>query len=244
MMVRARLTVLGVGELALAFALWRRGHVDDPLRWSDPVGWLRATTPENALVEVGRVLVLALVAWMVLATVLALAARSVDLLLGTTACIAAVSHVVPRFIVVMVVAAVATSAPVLAQARTPMPPLGPVRDGRAPTALVAPATTAPAPATAPVPPPVTAPVAASRPTPAAPVPAPTAASRPTPAAPRTHVVVAGESLWSIARDRVGVGADPDTVIAYWRALCDANRATLPSGDVNVIHPGETVVLPS
>jgi len=59
--------------------------------------------------------------------------------------------------------------------------------------------------------------------------------------PTTHVVVAGESLWSIARDRVG--PDDAVLLPYWRALCDANRATLASGDVNVIHPGETVVLP-
>ena len=56
-----------------------------------------------------------------------------------------------------------------------------------------------------------------------------------------HVVATGESLWSIARDRVG--ADPATLDRYWRALCDANRAVLRSGDVNLIHPGETVVLP-
>ena len=56
----------------------------------------------------------------------------------------------------------------------------------------------------------------------------------------THVVVAGESLWSIARDRVG---DGDALLPYWRALCDANRASLRSGDANVIYPGETVVLP-
>ena len=53
-------------------------------------------------------------------------------------------------------------------------------------------------------------------------------------------VVDGESLWSIARDRVGT----DAVVPYWHALCDANRTTVPSGDLNLIHPGETVVLPA
>ena len=58
---------------------------------------------------------------------------------------------------------------------------------------------------------------------------------------RSHTLASGESLWSIARDRVG--PDDAVLLPYWRALCDANRATLASGDVNVIHPGETVVLP-
>ena len=130
MMIRAKLVVLGLGEFGLAVALWRRGPVDDPLRWSDPLSWLRATTAENALVEVGRVVVLALVAWMVLATALALGARLLDAVLGTTTCIAAVSPVVPRFVVAMVVAAIATSAPALAQSRLPVAPVGPVRDGQ------------------------------------------------------------------------------------------------------------------
>ena len=225
MMIRAKLLVVGIAEAAVALALWRRGPVDDPVRWSDPLGWLRTTTVEHALVEIGRLIVLALAAWMVAATVLALVARLVDLLLGTTACVAAVSHVVPRFLVVMVVAALATSGPALAQTRPPVPPVGPVRDGRAHTSTV------PPPTTVPLPPPT------SPSTVPAPVPVPV--STPTRTA-TTHVVVAGESLWSIARDRVG---DGDALLPYWRALCDANRAALRSGDVNVIHPGETVVLP-
>ena len=38
MLVRAKLTVLGLGESPLAVTLWRRGPVDDPLRWTDPLG--------------------------------------------------------------------------------------------------------------------------------------------------------------------------------------------------------------
>src|SRR6476660_4188024 len=78
MLLRATLLLLGLGELAVAVALWRRGPVDDPLRWSDPLGWLRATTAENAIVEVGRVVVLVVVGWMVCATALAIAARVLD----------------------------------------------------------------------------------------------------------------------------------------------------------------------
>jgi hypothetical protein len=223
MLLRAKLFVVGLGEVALAVALWRRGPVDDPLRWSDPLGWLRATTPENAIIEVGRVVVLVVVGWMVCATVLAIAARVLDALLGTGRCLAVVSRVVPGFIVTMVAAAIVTTAPVLAQPRNPVAPLGPVRDGRAPTTIV----TAPPPA----------------PTPAAPVPIPAAITPPPTVATITtvHAVTAGESLWSIARDRVGT--DTTALERYWRALCDANRVSLPSGDVNLIRPGETVVLP-
>ena len=229
MLIRAKLAILGLGELALAVALWRRGRVDDPLRWSDPVGWLRTTTVENALIEVGRVLVLALVGWMVLATALAIVARVVDRVCGTTRWFGAVSRVVPGFVAAMVAAAVVTTTPVLAQPRPPVAPIGPVRDGRVPTAVI----TAPLPTPTPTPTPI--PTATPTPTP---TPSPAAAPS---ARPAVHVVIAGESLWSIARDRVGV--DPTALHEYWRALCDTNRAALRSGDVNLVHPGETVDLP-
>jgi hypothetical protein len=232
MLLRAKLTILGLGEVALAVALWRRGRVDDPLRWSDPLGWLRTTTVEGALIEVGRVLVLALVAWMVLTTALAIVARMLDRICGTTRWFGAVSRVVPGFVAAMVAAAIVTTAPVLAQSRTPVAPIGPVRAGRAPTTVIT-ESKAPLPTPTPIPTPT--------PTPATvPVPTPLPATAPT-RPPIVHVVTAGESIWSIARDRVGV--DPVTLHEYWRALCDANRAALRSGDVNLIHPGETVVLP-
>ena len=227
MRFRANLTILGLAEVAFGVALWRRGPVDEPLRWSDPVGWLRTTTVEDALIEVGRLLVVGLVAWMVLATALAIVARVVDRIRGTTTWFATVSAVVPGFITTMVAAAIVTTAPVLAQPRTPVAPIGPVRDGRA--AVAAPPAVTPPPAPAPV---------------AAPPPVAVVESDPAPAVlprPTVHVVAAGESLWSIARDRVGV--DSATLADYWRALCDANRAALPSGDVNVIHPGETLRVP-
>ena len=220
MALRAKLTILGLGEVALAVALWRRGRVDDPLRWSDPIGWLRTTTVEDALIEVGRVLVLALVAWMLLATALAIAARVADRICGTTRWFGAVSRVVPGFVTAMVAAAIVTTAPVLAQSRTPVAPAGPVRDGRAPTTVITVPQSPPLPTTSP---------------------APASAAMPSGSPSTVHLVVAGESLWSIARDLVG--ADPTALDDYWRALCDANRASLPSGDVNLIHPGDEIVLP-
>ncbi len=69
-------------------------------------------------------------------------------------------------------------------------------------------------------------------------------------APEAHVVVAGEHLWRIARQRLaearGLAAAevrPRDVHGYWIALIDANRATLRSGDPNLVFPGEQLILP-
>jgi nucleoid-associated protein YgaU len=66
--------------------------------------------------------------------------------------------------------------------------------------------------------------------------------------PATHLVVEGDNLWRIASARLAarygrVPSDAE-VVAYWRRLIDANRATLRSGDPNLIFPGEVVALPS
>jgi hypothetical protein len=103
----------------------------------------------------------------------------------------------------------------------------------------APAPTGPPPtvaAPAPVPPP-------------APAPAPLPSSASIPADVRTHVVVPGDNLWRLAAaelTRAAGDAHPaDRAIAtYWRALMDANRTSLRSGDPSLIFPGEIVVLPA
>jgi len=103
----------------------------------------------------------------------------------------------------------------------------------------APASTGPSATVAapvPVPPPAPAP---------APVPSPTPARADT----RTHVVVPGDNLWRIAAAelaRVTGDAHPAdrAIVTYWRALMDANRSSLRSGDPSLIFPGEIVVLPT
>jgi nucleoid-associated protein YgaU len=63
-------------------------------------------------------------------------------------------------------------------------------------------------------------------------------------------VAGGESLWTIARDRLehaagGGSGEPTTgeVTAYWDEVKAANQDRLESGDPDVIRVGETVVLP-
>lgn len=62
-----------------------------------------------------------------------------------------------------------------------------------------------------------------------------------------HVVVAGEHLWSIARDQVsvaGLATDDDTVGTYWRRVVAQNLARIPSGDPDLVVPGQVIVLPA
>jgi hypothetical protein len=83
---------------------------------------------------------------------------------------------------------------------------------------------------------------------------PPVAAAPAPPAPETpvqasHAVVAGENLWTIARDHLAKarsGADEPTtreVAAYWLRVVEANRNHLRSGDPDLIYPGERTVLP-
>lgn len=61
-----------------------------------------------------------------------------------------------------------------------------------------------------------------------------------PGAPVPHGVVSvlpGQSMWTIAAEQVD-GGDPS---GYWRRLVDLNRDRFE--DVDLIHPGDTVVLP-
>ena len=66
----------------------------------------------------------------------------------------------------------------------------------------------------------------------------------------SHLVEPGEHLWGIARahlaaasGRPAVDLRPADVAPYWRRLIDANTGRLRSGDPDLIHPGEELVLP-
>jgi hypothetical protein len=85
------------------------------------------------------------------------------------------------------------------------------------------------------------------PRPVASQPAPSPAPPPSPPPPHTgettHVVVAGDNLWTIAAARLGTHRAAD-IAPYWRRVVERNRPTLRSGDPNLIHPGELVALPA
>ena len=82
----------------------------------------------------------------------------------------------------------------------------------------------------------------------APVATPPATAPPPPAT--TYTVVSGDSLWSIAAAQVAprngqtaASVSAADVTPYWQTVCDANRSALRSGDVNLIYPGEQILLP-
>lgn len=87
------------------------------------------------------------------------------------------------------------------------------------------------------------------PTPSAPpVTTPTAPGGP--AVPATHTIAPGEHLWLIAAEQLAVatGREAATLSAveiapYWTRVCMHNAARLPSGNPNLVHPGEVIELP-
>lgn len=63
----------------------------------------------------------------------------------------------------------------------------------------------------------------------------------------TVVVEPGDHLWKLSQTHLdlalGRPARPEEVDPYWRAVIDANRNQLVSGDPDLIYPGEVIRLP-
>jgi nucleoid-associated protein YgaU len=87
-------------------------------------------------------------------------------------------------------------------------------------------------------PPQPAPATAAPPA-APPAPAP---ADPAPAAPTTVTVAVNDSLWKIAKARLGAGASDVEIDAYSRRLYEANRALI-GDDPDIIMPGVVLQLP-
>ena len=189
--------------------------------WSG-VGW--AATPEAQVMSVVRIVAASLATWLLVATVLAVAARVLHL-----AWLAALAPAGVRRLVAGALAGAVLLSPGVAAASVGAspPPPGvevPVLDRVEPSAA---STTTPTP------------------TPAAPpAPAPPHVASPVP---DVHLVEPGDSLWHIAADELAerLGHEPTDaeVIPYWRRLIDANRHVV-GDNPNLIRPGQQIDLPS
>jgi hypothetical protein len=60
---------------------------------------------------------------------------------------------------------------------------------------------------------------------------------------QTHLVRPGESLWSIASDRLGVGASATEIARYVDLLWMLNAERIATGDPDLVHSGTRLVLP-
>jgi hypothetical protein len=228
------LLVLLAGEVAAVVLLARLGRREPFAIPFDDVGnWVRATDPADAVVALIRLVALVAAGWLLLTTLIYMAARATDtsraLRALEWATLPTVRRVVDRALVFVAVGALVSPASAVRLASSST--TGTVRDGRSGSS-VSTATTPP-----------TAPATATR-VPAAPV--PSSATRDA-----TVVVAPGDNLWSLAAaqlaattGRARATLDDGEIARYWAVVCDANRARVRSGDVNLIYPGELIVLPA
>jgi len=216
---------------------------------SDVPGWLAETRTEDVLVAAVLLAARGVALWLLASTALYLAAGALRLprlarAIGWTT-LPAFRRLMDGLVAGSVVAGtmVGTAIPATAQAtegvaeHTYVP--RPADDGPAYTPIPA---GSGEPALAPT---TRAPVDEPRRLPAsapAPAPAPTTGT--------VHRVEPGEHLWGIARAHLAtVGGRPAEdlraadIAPYWRRLIDANTGRLRSGDPDLIHPGEELVLP-
>ncbi len=231
--------LLLAGELAAVALLVRVGRrepfvipVDDLRRWA------RTADPVDAVAAVIRLVALVAATWLLVTTLLYVVARAADIprALRTLERVTppGARRVVDRALVMMAVGVFV--APAGATVVT-------VRDGRSGSSATAPSTTT----TSRAPTPTTPTSAQPGAVPVAVVPR-TAA---TPAAATTVVVRPGDNLWALAADHLAATTgrarptlDNTEIARYWAAVCDANRARVRSGNVNLIYPGDVILLPA
>lgn len=242
---RSRLVVLIALEAAAIPLLQGQGGTG--VDWSHLGDWITGTAPEDAVVAVVRLVALLLAAWLLATTTvyfLARLTRAPALVRATSwATLPAIRRLVDAAMAVTLVGSTVVGAyPAGAQVNPP-PIVVELNSTTTTTAahlyvpvpagdrFVAPATT------------VTIPRSLAPP----PAPSPSAIADP---AARTHTVVPGDNLWTIAAAELSrqTGRTPDHLAEveirnYWVAVITANRAHLRSGDPNLIYPGESIILP-
>ncbi len=249
---RSRLLLLLTGEAAALEAL-RRVGTRLPVPRHDVLGWVRTAPPEDVIVVAAWLAALAVAAWLSLTTVAYLTTHLAGLPRAGAVARRLTAPVIRRLVdgaLVLSLATSAAAAPALPALATELPPplvlhLADDRtpDTENPADLVAPDGTPTlrvlppgtgAAGFAPVPSTGAEPVAASEPAPDPPRPQATE---------ERHTVVPGDNLWTIAAAHLHAHGSSSDVATYWRQVIAANRATLRSGDPNLIFPGEIVTLP-
>lgn len=249
--VVVRLAGVLAAEAAALVLLLRLG--DRPwavVGWSDPLTWAATVVPGDAVVAVGRLVALAGTGWLTATTLLAVAVRVARVPAAVRAADRVTLPAVRRLADRAVAVALATGT--LAAPGVAVADPGGLSDGgqaavAAPDVVAVPVV---GPGALPGLPPL--PADPAVPTAAEPGAGDAAAPDPTPAPtpPDVHVVVPGDNLWRLAAQRVAAarGTDPAAVPdrdvhAYWVRVLAANADTIPSRNPDLIHPGDTVLLP-
>lgn len=222
--MRGRAVLRGLGLFGLEVAALVVLHrVDLPsVEWSGFGAWIDATPPEDAIVALVRSASLVVTYYLLVTTaliIIANIARIPALVRGVRlVSLPGLRRVVEGVAAVSIVAAPPTSA-TAALAHDPSPVVATMD------------------AESYVPTPAGDAVDVYRPTPAADEAAPSDG--------RLHVVVSGESLWSIAEAAVPTSTPQraQAVARYWRSIIELNIDTLESGDPDLIFPGEQLQLP-
>jgi nucleoid-associated protein YgaU len=247
------------GEALAVAALHRLGSIDGfAIPRQDFGRWLRETPSEDVLLAGIRLAALIAAWWLLITTLLYVAARLADLHGAASAIGWAMLPVVRRWADrAAAVSIVAASALALTRsaAADPSPPTSaappPVvidldhRDRPsipyAPAPSVRTGRNGSAPSPTVLAPPPSAPVTPP-PAPATPPPTSFAGGR--------HVIAPGEHLWSIAarhlaagRGRSSADLTPADIAPYWRRVVEHNRPGLRSGDPDLVYPGEVIELP-
>jgi nucleoid-associated protein YgaU len=240
--------VVGLPLLVIRLLADMAGRPWAVVDFGDLGDWLTTTSIEDAITALARLAALALSYWLVASTLLYLtsvASGNRNLIrLTAPLTLPVVRRMADRLVagsIVLGVAATPLIASTPARPSVPAAPSSAIAAGYVPEPIEHSLVGA-EPSIAYHGRPVTPPL--DDPTPTAPV-----APEPAPAQSGTRETTAarGDHLWSMAEVRLGehLGrrASDHEIAPYWRAVVEANRARLRSGDPDLIYPGETIALP-